>query len=101
MSTIIQPIHDLVNAAIAEQESKKIPRDEPLVSISTRTSTASFIYERMRNAVDYREEHLLRRNAIERALRRRLSIGSGDELAEKLVTELIHARYLPNNAIPR
>ncbi len=101
MPTIIQPIHDLVNAAITEQESKKIPRDEPLISISTRTSVASFVYERMRNAVDYREEHLLRRNAIERILRRRISAGERSELAEKLTEELIHARYLPNNAIPR
>lgn len=101
MGKIIQPIHDLVNAAILEQESKKIPRDEPLVSIATRTSAASFVYERMRNAMDYREEHLLRRNAIERVLRRRISVGERSELAEKLVEELIHARYLPNNAIPK
>lgn len=99
MPDIIKPIQQLVNAAAAEIASKTVPKDEPVISVSTRTSRASFVYERMRNAVDYKEEHLVRRTAIERILRRMISAGARDNIAENLINELIHARYLPNNAI--
>ena len=101
MPDIIQPIQQLIQAALAEQKSKLIPRDEPVISISTRTSRASFVYERMRNAVDYKEEHLVRRTAIERILRRMISNNERKNIAENLTHELIHARYLPNDAIPQ
>jgi len=101
MSHIEQSIHELVNAALNEKRDREKKVDEPVISITTRTSAASFVYERMRNAVDYREEHLLRRNAIERMLRRLLTTAARDKIAESLIEELIHARYLPNDAIPQ
>ncbi len=101
MPNLTTPIHNLINAALAERDAKIIPKDEPLISVSTRASRASFIYERMRAAVDYKEEHLVRRTAIERILRRYISLGKRQALVENLVDELIHARYLPNDAIPQ
>lgn len=95
------PIQNLIAAAEAEQRAKLVPKNEPLVSITTRTSRVSFVYERMRNAVDYKEEHLLRRTAIQRILRRLISGGKRENIAETLIHELIHARYLPNRAIPQ
>lgn len=101
MPNIIAPIQDLIRAAAAERQAKIIPKDEPLISVSTRASRASFIYERMRAAVDYKEEHLVRRMAIERILRRSINLDKKDQLAENMVNELIHDRYLPNDAIPQ
>jgi len=101
MTHIIEPIQQLVHAALADKRSQDIDPTEPKVAIPTRAAIASFVYERMRNAVDYKEEHLIRRNAIERILRRMLSQGVHDNIAENLVHELIHARYLPNNEIPK
>lgn len=99
---IIQPIRQLMAASEAEQAVKIPPKNEPVVSISTRTSRMSFVYERMRNAVDYKEEHLLRRTAISRIIRRLVVSGTDrTSIPEVLVHELIHARYLPNNAIPQ
>ena len=63
------------------------------------SSVASF-YERLRYAVDYKKEHLLRRNAIERILKRNLwEKGEGDVnlLAEALLKELTWAKYIKNN----
>lgn len=63
------------------------------------SSVASF-YERLRYAVDYKKEHLLRRNAIERILKRNLwekGEGSTLVLAEALLKELTWARYIRNN----
>ncbi len=101
MPPITGPIQALVHAALAQRRSVAIDPNEPKVSIPARAAAASFIYERMRNAVDYKEEHLIRRNAIERILRRVLSQGARDGIAENLVHELIHARYLPNSTIPQ
>ncbi|MEK7083922.1 MAG: hypothetical protein AAB932_01685 [Patescibacteria group bacterium] len=101
MSRIIEPIQNLVQAALAEKRSRDVDPHEPKISIPTRTAGASFVYERMRNAVDYKEEHLIRRNAIERILRRMLSQGEREDIAENLVHELIHARYVPNSQLPQ
>lgn len=66
------------------------------------SSVASF-YERLRYAVDYKKEHLLRRNAIERILKRNLwEKGEGNILilGEALLKELTWARYIKNNHYP-
>jgi len=101
MLNISISIQNLIRAAMEEEKSREIPRHEPLISVPVRTSRASFIYERMRTAVDYKEEHLIRRNAIERILRRLIGTGKKKNLAELLITELIHARYLANDTIPQ
>lgn len=61
----------------------------------------AFFYEKLRNAIDFKEEHLLRKNAIERFLRRRLVIERNKRhLGQDLIGELIRGRYLPNNQLP-
>lgn len=57
-------------------------------------------YEKVRNAMDYHEEEVILRAAIERILKRRLLFGgSGKTLAIPLVRELMWARYFPNDSI--
>lgn len=68
-------------------------------------SSAAFVYEKVRNAVDYKGEHLLRRNAIERILKRLLwekpSLSDDPEALSRVVLkELIWARYLANDTLP-
>jgi hypothetical protein len=61
---------------------------------------ASF-YEKIRGVVDWREEHLLRKTAIERILKRRLFLmKDGENIAEPFVYELIRGGHFPNNLIP-
>ena len=61
---------------------------------------ASF-YENIRGVVDWREEHLLRKTAIERILKRRLTYGSDHEdFAEHFMQELVRGGHFPNNSIP-
>ncbi len=81
--------------------------DIPRIKVSDFISKMSFYYEKIRNSVDYKEEHLLRKNAIERILKRQIiiegaiSIKGLDSLqiAKHLITELIRAGYLPNNTL--
>ncbi len=66
---------------------------------------ASF-YDKIRGIIDWKGEHLLRRNAIERTLRRKtlpkVSILKNEKKevdAKSLVLELIRAGHLPNDTI--
>lgn len=62
-------------------------------------------YERIRTTVEYKGEHLLRRNAIERILKRLIwekgTLGNfkAAKMSASLIKELIWAKYIPNNEI--
>ncbi len=91
----------------AQNPPAKEQKDIPRLSVSSVVSKMAFYYEKIRNTVEYKEEHLLRKNAIERILKRQIVIegaispgAKGAEIAEHLLTELIRAGYLPNNTIP-
>ena len=88
----------------AYQEKEWVKQKEaalPKIEVSQTLSSLALIYEKIRTAVDFRAEHLFRRVAIERILRRRLFANKGGRgLAQGLVKELIWGRYLPNNAVP-
>ncbi len=92
---------------IYDEVSKKPNNDDiPKIKVSTLISKMSFYYEKIRNYVDYEEEHLLRKNAIERTLRRQIIIEGVikeqgvENMSSHLLTELIRAGYLPNDEIP-
>lgn len=70
------------------------------ISVSQTVSFAAFLYEKMRNAVEFREDHLIRRAAIERIIKRRLILNeNARDIAEPLIKELLWARYYENNTI--
>lgn len=83
--------------ARAREEAK--PEGET-IAVSETVSAAASAYETIRNTLEYDEEHLLRRNAIRRILKRRLGEVDVETLAGDLLRELIWARYLPNRVIP-
>ncbi|MFA6194419.1 MAG: hypothetical protein WC719_01565 [Patescibacteria group bacterium] len=93
---------------IYSEKNKKAELDENIskIKVSTLISRVAFFYEKVRNAVDYEEEHLLRKNAISRILRRQIIIEGvvletdSAKIAEHLLVELIRASYLSNNTIP-
>ncbi len=84
-----------------EKEEKK-----EVIEVSELISKMAFFYEKLRNAVDYDEEHLLRKNAIFRFLKRQVIIEGviktpdSQYLADHLLKELIRASYLPNEKVP-
>jgi hypothetical protein len=58
------------------------------------------MYEKLRTAMDYRDEELILRGAIERILKRRILFGGkGKTTAEPLIRELVWARYFPDESI--
>lgn len=76
------------------------PDDMSALSVSQTVSFFALVYERVRNAVEYREDHLILRAAIERILRRRFSLNpDGHGEAENLLRELLWARYFDNGVL--
>lgn len=71
------------------------------ITVNETISKFSFLYERVRNAVDYKDEHLIRKAAILRILKRQLMLETDPQIiATHLVRELIGARYLMNGVLP-
>lgn len=91
----------LLNALKEIYSNKKtIPPEIPKIKVSQTVSFFAFLYEKVRNAVEFREEHLIRRAAIERILKRRLALNpEGKGEGENLIRELLWARYLPNESL--
>lgn len=89
-----------------QNRTEEVSDNEPKIKVSELVSRLAFFYEKIRNAVDYDEDHLLRKNAIARILRRQVMIEGvvkevdSDSLSSHLLTELIRGSYLPNNTIP-
>lgn len=98
---MLSPRANHILDAIQKTLQERAPKPGPHLHVSEAISTAAFVYERLRNLVDFRAEHLVRKTAILRILSRRVKyLGQREGLAESLVRELIRARHLPNNAIP-
>ncbi len=70
---------------------------EPLQTVELHKiiSKAATLYEKARYLVDYREEHTIRRNAIERILRRKVFLERDNEVEVKaFLNELLSGEYL-------
>ncbi|MEK7615054.1 MAG: hypothetical protein AAB431_01560 [Patescibacteria group bacterium] len=82
-----------------QEEAALKTKDEDVIRVSDTISVAASAYETVRNTLEYDEEHLLRRNAIRRILKRRLGETNAEDLATKLLRELVWAKYLPNKRV--
>jgi len=93
---------------VYREQNKEVKENEgeAKIKVSTLISKVAFYYEKIRNYVDYNEEHLHRKNAVARILKRQLVIEgavkltNSEETSRNLLTELIRAGYLPNDKIP-
>ncbi|MCX7956031.1 MAG: hypothetical protein N2593_02935 [Patescibacteria group bacterium] len=86
-------------SALTSIKKRSRPDDLSALNVSQTVSFFALAYEKVRNAVEFREDHLILRGAIERILRRRFSINpDGKGEAENLIRELLWARYFDNGA---
>lgn len=91
----------VVEALIREfEEEKPASSEEAHLTVSRTVSALAVLYEKARNAVEFRAEHLIRRAAIERILKRRLLLNGGSTtVAENLMVELLWARYIDSSLV--
>ncbi len=101
MASYPQSVEKLITAYEQPLPNLEALPGVPRIKLNEVISKLAYVYEKVRNSIDFREEHLLRRNAIERILRRRYLVENRKLIdAKLLVHELIRARYLPNDKLP-
>lgn len=94
----LNPLSRYLITAFSKQDLSSASQDgmhvNPIVS-----ELASW-YEKLRNAMDYRDDEVVLRAAIERILKRRHFYGgNGKTIAAPLLRELTWARYFPDGSI--
>lgn len=95
------PLSHLANAVVSIFERKEVVNHEPKITVNRFLSEIASWYEKLRNAMDIRDDEVVLKSAIERILKRRLLLGgNGNRVAEPLIRELIWAHYFPNSTIP-
>lgn len=94
-------LSEFTHHVIKNFEKENQPNTEAKMSVNPFVSKVASAYEKVRNAMEYREEEVIFRATIERILRRRLLLGgTAKSTAEPLVRELIWARYLADDTVP-
>jgi len=95
--TLTPIVKDLINTY---SEGVVVGKSGVGYNVSRTVSILAVAFEKIRNAVEFRAEHLIRRAAIERILKRRVILnGSAGSIAENLVTELLWAKYIDSSFI--
>ncbi|MBI4239923.1 hypothetical protein HY620_02965 [Candidatus Uhrbacteria bacterium] len=85
-----------------KEEKKAKVSGESMIVVNEAVGAIAFYYEKIRNVIDYADEHLLRQNAILRILGRRLILQQDtNDLAMGILRELVRSRYFPNNSVPQ
>lgn len=87
--------------AIAPIPMPEASSEDARITVHAAVSRVSAFYEKLRNAIDYKDDHLVRKAAIERILKRRALFDDDPRAVSlHLVRELIAAKYLPNQSLP-
>ncbi|HPL93343.1 MAG TPA: hypothetical protein PLB38_03615 [bacterium] len=88
---------------VSEKEKAAL-QDENIskIKVNKVVEKLAVFYEKIRNAIDYKEEHLIRQFAIKRILKRHHleQVEDVDQLAKDLLYELVQARYFDDNTVP-
>lgn len=83
--------------------SRQTAKDAPKIKLNQLVSKLGLFYEKLRNAIDYKEEYLIRRTSLKRLLIRQIKFLAEKDpvnISQTVIFEFIRARYLPNDALP-
>jgi hypothetical protein len=95
---MLSPISDYL---ISHFDKDKPYSYDKMISVNPVVSEVASWYEKLRNAMDFRDDDAILRAAIERIIKRRMLFGEGPkQMAEPLVRELVWARYFPEGSVP-
>lgn len=100
-NVLTTPLRDLLLRYKAHLAAPSVPESVPKIHVDEVAAKVAAFYERLRNLIDYQEDHLLRKSVIGRILRRRLLLKNFTRvMAEPLIKEIIRSGHLPNDAVP-
>lgn len=101
MAELNQRTLRLIEQYKAWYDSLNMSPETSTIKVDEVASRVAAFYEKIRGIVEWKEEHLLRKGAIERVLRRKLFLHEeGGEFAEDLILHLIRGGHFPNDKIP-
>jgi len=99
-SSIAESMQDLLHTFRPAATATAYGRDVEYIKIEDTIAGLSFAYEKIRNAIDANDEHVLRRAAIERIIKRKVLVENKKEhVGRSLIIELIRGRYLEKDTI--
>gem|GEM_PF-1033101 len=94
-------VQDFLNKYQEYINSKPSSETVAKIHVDEIASKIAGFYSYLRNIVDYREEHLLRKGIIERTLKRYLALSQKhNSIAEPFLKEIIRSGHLPNDTVP-
>ncbi|MEK7479940.1 MAG: hypothetical protein AAB665_01480 [Patescibacteria group bacterium] len=92
LSDAIREMVERIDAA--EEAARSVVSSEGISEVNRIVSKAAGFYEKLRYLIDYREEHTIRRAALERILKRRVFIEQKAESGFVLLQELVDGKYI-------
>ena len=105
MAQLSEATQKLISQYNLWQQSQKPKEGTLTIHVDEVASRVAAFYEHIRTIVDWKEEHLMRRSAIIRKLKRRFlnlelnNFSEKEEIAESLILELIRGGHFPNDNI--
>ena len=87
--------------AVTKINEKKIVDESDMIDVSKAVSFVALVYEKIRNAIEFKDEHIIRRNAINRIINRRLVFNP--QLTDEgmsIAKEIAWAGYYKGDKIP-
>ncbi len=104
MPEISPNVRELINQYAVWKTSLRPKEGVSTIHVDEVASKVAAFYERIRTIIDWKEEHLMRRAAIIRKLKRKffdleLNNFSTENIAEPLVLEFIRGGFFPNDKI--
>ncbi len=112
-SSKVYPLSELMKNYLVEYKQGVVYERKPPVSpidVDELASKLARLYEKVRRIIDWKEENLVRRTAIERILKRTLlseisGLGTSsldsDKITEPLVFEMIRSGYFSNRSVSK
>jgi len=105
MSELSQPTKNLIEKYKFWQQSLQPKQNVSTIHVDEVALRVAAFYEQIRTIVDWKEEHLMRRAAVIRKLKRRFldlelnNFSEVEDIGESLVLELIRGGHFPNDKI--
>ena len=105
MQELSGPTKNLIEKYKFWQQSLQTRRDVPTIHVDEVALRVAAFYEQIRTIVDWKEEHLMRRAAVIRKLKRRFldlelnNFSETEAVGDSLVLELIRGGHFPNDRI--
>lgn len=99
LSPLLERFFNAIQSKTAP-DNLSVAEEDAVIEVGSITRQAAHYYERMRSAFDYTDDHVMRRSAIERIIKRKMTFGiTPGTIGNDLIVELIQAGYLPSGKL--